>query len=96
MAITIETRPLRVPNEDDSGGGRRSQLVPAHVAARGNGGGSEQSSDRPFGLPLGALGPVVRMVASTALRNLVLITLAILLILVLLPAALSAPWASAG
>lgn len=85
-----------MPNEDDSGGVRRSRPAPADVAARDNGGGPEQSSDRPFGLPLGALGPVVKMVASTALRNLVPITLAILLILVLLPAALSAQWASAG
>jgi hypothetical protein len=96
MAITIETQPLRVPSEDDSGGVLRSQPAPAHVAAPDNGGGPERSSGRPFGLPLEALGPVVRMVASTALRNLVLITLAILLILVLFPAALSAQWASAG
>lgn len=72
--------------------GRRRRMWPPVM----NGGGPEQSSDRPVGLPLEVHGPVVRMVASTALRNLVLITLAILLILVLLPAALSAQWASAG
>ena len=94
MAITIESRPLLGPYEADSGV-RRSQ-PPADGTALDDGGGPEQSWDRSFGLPLGALGPVVRVVASTALRNLVLITLAILLILVLLPAALSAQWASAS
>ena len=40
--------------------------------------------------------PGLRLVASTTLRNLVLITVAMLLILVLLPALLSAQWASVG
>ncbi len=42
------------------------------------------------------IGPNLRLVASTTLRNLVLITVALLLVFVLLPAALSAQWASAG
>jgi hypothetical protein len=40
--------------------------------------------------------PQLRLVASTTLRNLILITVAMLLILVLLPAVLSAQWASVG
>ena len=40
--------------------------------------------------------PGLRLVASTTLRNLVLITVAMLLIFVLLPALLSAQWASVG
>ena len=40
--------------------------------------------------------PGLRLVESTTLRNLVLITVAMLLILVLLPALLSAQWASVG
>lgn len=40
--------------------------------------------------------PGVRLVASTTLRNLLLITVAMLLIFILLPAMLSAQWASVG
>ena len=40
--------------------------------------------------------PGLRLVASTTLRNLFLITVAMLLIFVLLPALLSAQWASVG
>jgi hypothetical protein len=40
--------------------------------------------------------PGLRLVASTTLRNLFLITVAMLLIFVLLPAMLSAQWASVG
>jgi hypothetical protein len=40
--------------------------------------------------------PGLRLVASTTLRNLLLITVAMLLIFVLLPALLSAQWASVG
>jgi hypothetical protein len=40
--------------------------------------------------------PRLRLVASTTLRNVVLITIAMLLILVLLPAVLNAQWASVG
>ncbi len=40
--------------------------------------------------------PQLRLVASTTLRNLILITVAMLLMLVLLPAVLSAQWASVG
>ena len=40
--------------------------------------------------------PQLRLVASTTLRNLLLITVAMLLIFVLLPAVLSAQWASVG
>jgi hypothetical protein len=40
--------------------------------------------------------PGLRRVALTTLRNVVLITIALLLILVLLPAVLSAQWASVG
>ena len=40
--------------------------------------------------------PGLRLVASTTLRNLLLITVAMLLIFVLLPALLSAQWANVG
>jgi hypothetical protein len=43
-----------------------------------------------------AISPELRLVASAALRSLVLIVIAMLLILVLLPAALGAQAASAG
>ena len=42
------------------------------------------------------MGPGLRLVASTSLRAVILITVAIFLILVLLPAALGAQVASAG
>ncbi|HUY99158.1 MAG TPA: hypothetical protein VMU89_02315 [Thermomicrobiaceae bacterium] len=42
------------------------------------------------------LGPVLRLVGSTTLRNLILIAVVMLLVFVLLPAALGAQWASAG
>jgi hypothetical protein len=38
----------------------------------------------------------LRLIASTTLRNLFLITVAMLLIFILLPAVLSARWASVG
>ena len=50
----------------------------------------------PTGVERRVTRPRLRLVAATTLRNVFLITLAMLLILVLLPAVLSAQWASVG
>ena len=50
----------------------------------------------PAGVERRVTRPRLRLVAATTLRNVVLITIAMLLILVLLPAVLSAQWASVG
>ncbi len=52
--------------------------------------------DLPAGVERRVTRPGLRLVAATTLRNLFLITIALLLILVLLPAVLSAQWASVG
>ncbi len=50
----------------------------------------------PTGVERRETRPRLRLVAATTLRNVFLITIAMLLILVLLPAVLSAQWASVG
>jgi hypothetical protein len=83
MTTSVGTRPVGATSQD----GGPTQETSIRVSRR---------LFDPRGRGLRRMRPRTRLVTSMAMRSLVLITVAILLILVLLPAALGAQLASAG
>lgn len=83
----------RPPTDEPATRRRRTVQGPA---GRSRPGVPQVAAHSPVEWRSGLTRPGLRLVAATTLRNLFLITVAMLLILVLLPAVLSAQWASVG
>ena len=94
--LTQPVHPTGVERYAQPRGKRTRPLPTAGNAPHSRPGVSQIVARPPVAWRSGLTRPGLRLVAGTTLRTLLLISVAILLILVLLPVVLSAQWASVG